>query len=156
MGAVYLAQRADRAFERRVAIKMVRRGMNSEVVVRRFEHERQILASLDHPHIARLYDGGTTPDGLPYFVMEYVEGEPITDYCQRHRLDTRARLAMFRTVCGAVQYAHQSLVVHRDLKPANILVERRRPAEAARFRHREAARRGRRDESHRRRRLVRP
>ncbi len=122
MGAVYLARRADRAFERRVAVKMIRRDMNSEVVVRRFEHERQILASLDHPHVARLYDGGTTPDGLPYFVMEYVPGEPITDYCTRHRLDTRARLAMFRTVCGAVQYAHQCLVVHRDLKPANILV----------------------------------
>ena len=122
MGAVYLARRADRAFERRVALKMVRRDMNSEVVVRRFEHERQILASLDHPHVARLYDGGTTPEGLPYFVMEYVEGEPITDYCKRHRLDIRARLAMFRTVCGAVQYAHQRLVVHRDLKPGNILV----------------------------------
>jgi eukaryotic-like serine/threonine-protein kinase len=122
MGAVYLARRADHAFERRVAVKMVRRDMNTEVVVRRFEHERQILASLDHPHVARLHDGGTTSDGLPYFVMEYVEGEPITDYCRRHRLDTRARLAMFRTVCGAVQYAHQSLVVHRDLKPANILV----------------------------------
>ena len=74
MGAVYLARRADHAFDRRVAVKMVRRGMNSEVVVRRFEHERQILASLDHPHVARLHDGGTTPDGLPYFVMEYVEG----------------------------------------------------------------------------------
>jgi eukaryotic-like serine/threonine-protein kinase len=122
MGAVYLARRADRAFERRVAVKMVRRGMDSDVVVRRFEHERQILASLDHPHVARLYDGGTTPDGLPYFVMEYVEGEPITDYCRRHRLGTRARLAMFRTVCGAVQYAHQNLLVHRDLKPGNVLV----------------------------------
>ena len=107
MGAVYLARRADQAFERRVALKMVRGDMNSDVVVRRFEHERQILASLDHPHVARLYDGGTTPEGLPYFVMEYVEGEPITDYCARHRLDTRARLAMFRTVCGAVQYAHR-------------------------------------------------
>jgi serine/threonine protein kinase len=122
MGAVYLARRADRAFERRVAVKMIRRGMDSEVVVRRFEHERQILASLDHPHIARLYDGGTTSDGMPYFVMEYVEGEPITDYCNRHRLGMRARLAMFRTVCAAVQYAHQNLVIHRDLKPANILV----------------------------------
>jgi tetratricopeptide (TPR) repeat protein len=122
MGAVYLARRADHAFERRVAVKMVRQGMNTGVVVRRFEHERQILASLDHPHVARLYDGGTTPDGLPYFVMEYVEGEPITGYCQRQRLGLRARLAMFRTVCGAVQYAHQNLVVHRDLKPGNILV----------------------------------
>jgi eukaryotic-like serine/threonine-protein kinase len=122
MGAVYLARRADHTFERRVALKMVRGDMSSDVVVRRFEHERQILASLDHPHVARLYDGGTTPDGLPYFVMEYVEGQPITDYCARHRLDTRARLAMFRTVCSAVQYAHQRLVVHRDLKPGNILV----------------------------------
>jgi non-specific serine/threonine protein kinase/serine/threonine-protein kinase len=122
MGTVYLARRADHAFERRVALKMVRGDMNSDVVVRRFEHERQILASLDHPHVARLYDGGTTPEGLPYFVMEYVEGEPITHYCTRRGLDTRARLAMFRTVCGAVQYAHQRLVVHRDLKPGNILV----------------------------------
>jgi eukaryotic-like serine/threonine-protein kinase len=122
MGTVYVARRADRAFERRVALKMVRRGMDSEVVVRRFEHERQILASLDHPHVARLYDGGTTPEGLPYFVMEYVEGDPITEYCNRRRLGTRARLALFRTGCGAVQYAHQNLVVHRDLKPANILV----------------------------------
>jgi non-specific serine/threonine protein kinase/serine/threonine-protein kinase len=122
MGTVYLARRADRAFERRVAIKMISRGRDSAVVVRRFEHERQILASLDHPHIARLYDGGTTADGLPYFVMEYVEGEPITQYCNRHRLGTAARLRMFRTVCAAVHYAHQNLVVHRDLKPANILV----------------------------------
>jgi tetratricopeptide (TPR) repeat protein len=122
MGAVYLARRVDHAFDRRVAVKMVRRGMNSEVVVRRFEHERQILASLDHPHVARLHDGGTTSDGLPYFVMEYVEGQPITEYCKRQRLGLRARLAMFRTVCGAVQYAHQNFVVHRDLKPGNILV----------------------------------
>ena len=122
MGTVYLARRADQAFERRVAIKMIRRGMDTDVVVRRFEDERQILASLDHPHIASLYDGGTTADGLPYFVMEYVEGEPITSYCSRHRLTTRARLSLFRTVCGAVQYAHQNLVIHRDLKPANILV----------------------------------
>jgi tetratricopeptide (TPR) repeat protein len=122
MGTVYLARRADQAFERRVAIKMIRRGMDSDAVVRRFQHERQILASLDHPHIARLHDGGTTPEGLPYFVMEYVEGEPITDYCNRHGLGMRARLAMFRTVCGAVHYAHQNLVIHRDLKPANILV----------------------------------
>lgn len=122
MGSVYIARRADRAFERRVAIKMIRRGMDTDIVIQRFEHERQILASLDHPHIARLYDGGTTPDGMPYFVMEYVEGEPITDYCTRHRLGTKARLEMFRAVCRAVQYAHQNLVVHRDLKPANILV----------------------------------
>ena len=122
MGTVYLARRADRTFERRVAIKMIRRGMDSDIVIRRFEDERQILASLDHPHIARLYDGGTTSDGLPYFVMEYVEGEPITSYSDHHRLGTRARLSLFRTVCSAVQYAHQNLVIHRDLKPANILV----------------------------------
>ena len=85
MGSVYLARRADQAFERRVAIKMIRRGMDSEVVIRSFRHERQILASLDHPHIARLFDGGTTPDGLPYFVMEYVEGTPIDRYCGRAR-----------------------------------------------------------------------
>jgi eukaryotic-like serine/threonine-protein kinase len=122
MGAVYLAERADDEYRRRVAIKLIRRGMDSDEILRRFRHERQILASLDHPHIARLLDGGTSADGLPYFVMEHIEGEPLTDYCDRRRLSVTARLQLFRDVCAAVHYAHQSLVVHRDLKPSNILV----------------------------------
>ncbi len=122
MGAVYLAVRADDQFKKRVAIKLVRRGMDSDFILRRFRHERQILASLDHPNIARLLDGGTTADGSPYFVMEYIEGLPIDEYCDRQQLATAARLELFRTVCGAVQYAHQNLVVHRDLKPGNILI----------------------------------
>ena len=122
MGTVYLATRADDQFKKRVAIKLVRRGMDSDFIVKRFRHERQILASLDHPNIARLFDGGTTADGLPYFVMEYIEGLPIDEYCDRQQLATGARLELFRTVCAAVQYAHQNLVVHRDLKPGNILI----------------------------------
>src|SRR5690606_6894186 len=96
-------------------------GATSELL-RRFRHERQLLASLQHPNTARLYDGGLSADGLPYLVMEYVEGVPITDYCDRHRLSTRARLRLFCTVCRAVQHAHQNLIVHRDLKPSSILV----------------------------------
>ena len=122
MGTVYLAMRADDQFKKRVAIKLVRRGMGSDFIVRRFRHERQILASLDHPNIARLFDGGTTADGLPYFVMEYIEGLPIDEYCDQQQLATAARLELFRTVCAAVQHAHQNLVVHRDLKPGNILL----------------------------------
>jgi serine/threonine protein kinase len=100
MGAVYLGRRADREFDQQVAIKMIRRGMDSDLVVRRFRHERQILASLDHPHIARLFDGGTTSEGLPYFVMEYVDGIPITEYADRHRLTTPERLRLFLRVMG--------------------------------------------------------
>ena len=122
MGAVYLAERADSQFDKQVAIKIVKRGMDTEFVLRRFSRERQVLAGLDHPNIAKLLDGGATEDGLPYFVMEYVEGEPVTDYCDRHRLSVTGRLKLFRDVCSAVQYAHQNLVVHRDLKPSNILV----------------------------------
>ena len=122
MGTVYLAVRDDDAFQKRVAIKVLKRGMDTDSIVRRFRHERQILASLEHPNIARLLDGGTTPDGLPYFAMEYVEGQPIVDYCDAHRLDTAARLELFRHVCAAVQYAHQNLIIHRDIKPANVLV----------------------------------
>ncbi len=122
MGIVYLARRADQEFEQRVALKVIKRGMDSEEIVARFRYERQILANLDHPNIARLYDGGTTSDGLPYFAMEYVEGEPIRGYCADRRLGTRERLGLFLAVCDAVQFAHQNLVVHRDLKPANILV----------------------------------
>ncbi len=122
MGTVYLAVRADDAFRRRVVVKVVRRGMESEVVLRRLRTERQILASLEHPYIARLYDGGSTAEGLPYFVLEYVEGVPIDTYLERNQLSVDERLTLFRKVCEAVHYAHQNLVVHRDLKPSNILV----------------------------------
>ena len=122
MGTVYLAERGDGQFKKRVALKLVRRGMDTEDILHRFRAERQILAALDHPNIARLFDGGMTEDGLPYFVMEYVEGLPIDHYCDRHKLSINERLHLFCTVCQAVHYAHQNLVVHRDLKPSNILV----------------------------------
>ena len=122
MGAVYLAERADDAYQKKVAVKLLKRGMDRAAILRRFRHEREILARLDHPHIARLLDGGTTADGLPYFIMEYVEGVPIDAYCDRQSLPVRERLKLFRTVCAAVHYAHQNLIVHRDLKPGNILV----------------------------------
>ena len=122
MGLVYLAVRADEQYEKHVAIKIVKRGTDTDFVLRRFRQERQILAGLDHPNIARLLDGGNTEDGLPYLVMDYVDGEPITVFCERRGLDVRERLRLFRTVCGAVHFAHQNLVVHRDLKPGNILV----------------------------------
>ncbi len=122
MGAVYLAVRADDEFQKRVAIKLIKRGMDTDFVIRRFRHERQILASLDHPNVARLLDGGTTEDGLPYFVMEFVEGRPIDKYCDTQRLSITERLRLFLKVCSAVQYAHQNLIIHRDLKPSNILV----------------------------------
>lgn len=121
MGTVWEAAR-DGDFDRRVAVKVLRRGMDSEDVLRRFATERQILANLDHPNIARLYDGGTTPDGRPYFVMEAIEGEPVDRFCERKGLTVPERLRLFLTVCSAVAAAHQSLVVHRDLKPSNILV----------------------------------
>jgi eukaryotic-like serine/threonine-protein kinase len=124
MGAVYLAMRGDDAFDKQVAIKLIKRGMDTDAILSRFVMERQILAQLDHPNIARLLDGGTTPDNLPYIVMEYVDGIPITDYCDRHRLTTNERLNLFRIVCDAVQHAHQNLVVHRDLKPSNVLITR--------------------------------
>jgi eukaryotic-like serine/threonine-protein kinase len=122
MGAVYEAVRDDEQFDQQVALKLIRRGMDSDFVRERFLRERRILASLDHPHIARLFDGGTTADGLPYFVMEFVAGEPITEYCQRNELSLEAKLKLFRGVCAAVQHAHQKLIVHRDLKPGNILI----------------------------------
>jgi serine/threonine protein kinase/tetratricopeptide (TPR) repeat protein len=122
MGAVYEAVRDDQQFDQRVALKLIKRGMDSEFVRQRFLRERQILAALDHPCIARLFDGGTTADGRPYFVMEFVAGQPITEYCRQHELSLAAKLKLFRAVCGAVQHAHQKLVVHRDLKPSNIMV----------------------------------
>jgi serine/threonine protein kinase/tetratricopeptide (TPR) repeat protein len=123
MGTVYLAARADDQYQKRVAIKVVR-GLDSAEVIRHFRRERQILAGLDHPNIARLLDGGTTDDGLPYFVMEHVEGEPIDRFCDERRLTVHERLGLFRGVCEAVQHAHRNLVVHRDLKPGNIFVTR--------------------------------
>ncbi|CAN5442462.1 hypothetical protein BH18ACI2_BH18ACI2_07710 [soil metagenome] len=122
MGAVYLAVRADSEFQKRVAIKLVKRGMDTDFILRRFRNERQILASLDHPHIARLLDGGTTEDGLPYFVMDYIEGQPLYRYCDGQKLTVAERVKLFCQICSAVQYAHQNLVVHRDIKPNNILV----------------------------------
>jgi serine/threonine-protein kinase len=122
LGAVYLAARADDEYRKEVAIKLIRRGLDTDDILRRFRTERQILAQLDHPNIARLIDGGTTDEGLPYFVMEYVKGEPITAYCDGHSLKLSERLDLFQKVCAAVTYAHQNLVVHRDLKPSNILV----------------------------------
>jgi non-specific serine/threonine protein kinase/serine/threonine-protein kinase len=123
MGVLYEAIREDQ-FQKRVALKIVKRGMDTASIVRRFHRERQILAGLNHPNITALLDGGTTTDGRPYFVMEYVEGKPIGEYCDAHKLSTRQRLELFRPVCAAVHYAHQNLVVHRDLKPGNILVTR--------------------------------
>src|SRR6266536_213673 len=122
MGAVYEAVRADNEFKKRVAIKLVKRGMDTDFILRRFRKERQILAALDHPHIALLLDGGTTADGLPYFVMEYIEGEPLYGYCDAHQLNIAERLKLFQAICDAVHYAHQKQVVHRDIKPSNVLV----------------------------------
>jgi WD40 repeat protein/serine/threonine protein kinase len=122
MGAVWLAERADEQFQQQVAIKVMHAGGSSDELQRHFQHERQILADLNHPNIARLLDGGTTADGRPYFVMEYIEGVPLDEYCHQQQLPVRARLQLFRQVCAAVQYAHQHLIIHRDLKPANILV----------------------------------
>jgi serine/threonine protein kinase/tetratricopeptide (TPR) repeat protein len=122
MGEVYRAVRVDQEYENAVAIKLVRAGVDVQFVGARLRAERQILAAFQHPHIARLLDGNTTEDGIPYLVMELIEGQPITDYCDRHQLAFEARLHLFLLVCGAVQYAHQHAVIHRDLKPSNILV----------------------------------
>lgn len=122
MGSVYSAVRVDDSFRKRVAIKVMRRGLDTEDMLARFELERQVLGAISHPNIARVFDAGVTPDGRPYFVMELVEGRPIDRYCDEHNLPLPARLELFRKVCGAVHVAHQNLVVHRDIKPANILV----------------------------------
>jgi serine/threonine-protein kinase len=121
MGAVYLAERADGHFEQIAAVKLIR-GLASAETFTLFARERQILATLQHPNIARLLDGGATPGGQPFLVMEYVEGAPIDRYCDEHRLGLRERLELFRAVCAAVQFAHQRLIVHCDLKPSNVLV----------------------------------
>jgi serine/threonine protein kinase len=122
MGSVFVAARDDRQFEQRVAIKVVRPSLKTSQILQRFLQERRVLAGLEHPNIARLLDGGTSDEGLPYLVMEYVEGVPIDHYCDERKLSVTERLRLFRIVCDAVHYAHRSLVIHRDLKPVNILV----------------------------------
>ena len=122
MGTVYLADRTDGQFEQRVALKLIKRGMDSDAILQRFLHERQILARLQHANVARLLDGGVSDQGQPYFAMEYIEGVPITRYCDSQRLSVSGRLRLFQQVCRAVRYAHRNLIVHRDLKPSNILV----------------------------------
>ena len=122
MGAVYLAERDDEHYRQQVAIKLIKPGLGGEPIQRRFRNEMQILAELNHANIARLFDGGETADGLPYLVMEFVEGSPINQYCEDKQLSIEQRLKLFCTVCAAVQYAHQHLVIHRDIKPGNILV----------------------------------
>ena len=122
MGVVMLAERIDGQFEQLVALKLIKRGMDSEAVLGRFLRERQILARLSHPNIARLLDGGLSTDGRPYFVMEYVEGAPLVDYCTTHSLGLRARLDCVLQICAALQFAHRQLVVHLDIKPSNVIV----------------------------------
>src|SRR5215813_9403045 len=122
MGTVYEAWRADGAFQHRVALKLIKGGLDRDFVLRRFRNERQILAALDHPNIGRLLGGGTAQDGNPYFVMEFIEGQPLYRYADVHRLNISDRLRLFIQICDAVQYAHDKLVIHRDIKPTNILV----------------------------------
>jgi serine/threonine protein kinase len=122
MGDVYRAERADGQYDQRVAIKFVRAGLDTSAILERFRNERQVLASLDHPNIARLFDGGTSEEGIPYLVMELIEGTPIDHYCDLQKLTISERLQLFLQVASAVQYAHQHLVIHRDIKPGNILV----------------------------------
>jgi eukaryotic-like serine/threonine-protein kinase len=122
MGVVYAAVRDDDSYRKQVAVKLVKRGMDTDFVLTRFKSERRILARLEHPNIAQLLDGGSADDGRPYFVMEHVQGEPITTYCEKRELPVPARLRLFLAVCSAVQHAHQNMVVHRDLKPSNVLV----------------------------------
>src|SRR5260221_4521878 len=122
MGKVCLAEREDGGFRQRVAIKVIKRGMDTDDILRRFKLERQLLAGLEHPNIARLYDGGATDDGLPYLALEFVDGIAIDRWCDEHRSTVRERIELFLCVCSAVHHAHQNLVVHRDLKPSNILV----------------------------------
>src|SRR5450432_3865644 len=122
MGRVYRAARADDQFQKQVAIKLAHGGLGDAFRMHRFKAERQILADLDHPNIARLLDGGALEDGQPYVVMEFIQGQPIDEFCDAGKLSVSERLRLFRTVCSAVAYAHQRLVIHRDIKPANILV----------------------------------
>ncbi len=124
MGTVWRARRIDDAFDQTVAIKLIKRGMDSDEIVRRFHLERQLMARLEHPAIARLYDGGATSDGQPYLVMEYIDGVPIDEYCKLNSLDVDQTLDLLRSVCAAVHFAHSNLVLHRDIKPSNVLVTR--------------------------------
>ena len=120
-GAVYMAEQ-EKPVRRRVAFKIIKLGMDTKSVIARFEAERQALALMDHPNIARVLDAGATETGRPYFVMELVRGVKITEYCDHNELDTRQRLKLFIQVCHAIQHAHQKGVIHRDIKPSNILV----------------------------------
>lgn len=122
MGAVFLGERTDGEFEQQVAIKLLKHGFVSKIALNRFISERKILARLHHRYIAQLIDGGTTSDGIPFLIMEYVEGLPLMEYCHEKNLGLKPRLEIFQNICSAVQYAHQHLVIHRDLKPSNIMV----------------------------------
>ena len=124
MGTVYLAARADSQYESQAAVKLVRKGFDTDFIFRRFRRERQILAGMDHPNITKMFDGGTTEDGIPYLVMEYIDGLWITRYADEHHLGTDARIRLCLQVCAAVAYAHRNFIVHRDLKPGNILIDR--------------------------------
>lgn len=124
MGVVFIGQRDDKVFDQRVAIKILKQGISSEYLVKRFQNERQTLANLQHPNIAKLFDGGKTSEGLPYLIMEFIDGVPITEFCKEKQLSIDARLRLFIKVCKAVQYAHQNLIIHRDIKPGNILVNK--------------------------------
>lgn len=122
MGAVYLAEQTDGGICRNVALKILKRGMDTDEIVRQFQNERKILANLNHPNIARLLTVGTTPSGLPYFAMDYVDGQPLQTYCDERQVSVVERLKLFKKICETVHAAHQNLVIHRDLKPGNILV----------------------------------
>lgn len=124
MGTVFLAERSDGVFEQKVALKIIKPGLSTISIIRRFQNERQILANLQHPNIARLFDGGVTDDRRPFFTMEYVEGIPIDEYCDENKLNINERLDLFKKVCETIQYAHNNLVIHRDLKPSNILIQK--------------------------------
>jgi len=121
-GTVYQAIRSDGEFFQTVAVKLVHRGMDTRSILQRFRTERQILANLTHPNITVLLDGGTSSEGRPYLVMEYIEGELLLDWCERNRLTIRQRIELFRQICSAVQFAHERKVIHRDLKPGNVMV----------------------------------
>ena len=140
MGAVWLAERADGLMQRNVALKLPFGPFRGDLAAR-IAREREILATLDHPHIARLYDAGVAADGQPYLALEHVDGQRIDRYCDERRLDVAARLRLFLQAARAVAHAHAQLVVHRDLKPSNLLVDADGPGQAARLRHRQAARR---------------
>ena len=148
MGIIFLAERTEGGFQQKVALKLIKKGLDSEEIVARFLRERQILARLQHLHIARLFDGGMASDGRPFFAMEYVEGEPLLAYCDHRRLGIEPRLRLFLDACSAVQYAHRNLVVHRDLKPSNIHVTSEGQLKLS-IRHRRPAGRGREPGAHR-------